>query len=345
MKYPHLSAFEKHLEQAAKVQLSRVFLVVSSCSYERKKIAERIAAAIRVKEGEIHLQIGEGKDLEEQIDSLNTSSLLSGVPVVFLDGIDKLKKNGLSLLADYTAKPSPFSYLILGSGSSKGLSDLYAKGKKELISCDLSEEKPWDKKDRLKRAIADLAMKAGLRLNGDAAEHLLENVGSTLPGLEQELLKLITYAGERKEITLQDVHALCAAEKSSTFWQLAEAIVWRDSPPKTDEDLDLSSLLPLLSQLRTQLQQGMTLAVLMERGCPSGDIAHYLPTMKHEKFAPIAKKRRSGFFKRALDLLFEVELMAKNSSFDPALIFDLFVTKITLLKRYYGSPVISQSPR
>ena len=189
----------------------------------------------------------------------------------------------------------------------------------------------------------------GKHLSGDAVEHLLENVGLNLPGLEQEVEKLITYAGERREITLQDVHTLCAAQKSSTFWQMAEAIVWRDAPSKTDEALDLSGLLPLMAQLRTQLQHGLSLSVLLEKRTPPGEIAHYFPGVKPaalDKMLPICRARQSPFFKRALDLLFDIELMAKNSSFDPPLILDLFLTKITLLKRHYGSSLsLSQSPR
>jgi DNA polymerase-3 subunit delta len=170
----------------------------------------------------------------------------------------------------------------------------------------------------------------------------------TLPGLEQEVSKVITYVGERKEITLSDVHALCSAQKSATFWQLAETMVWREAPAKTEELLDLSSLLPLLAQLRTQLQQGMTLAVLLEKNAPHSEIAHYLPTVKPsalDKLIPVARARRAYFFKRALDILFDVELMAKNSSFEPALLLDLFLTKITLLKRRHDSLPLPQSSR
>jgi len=338
-------AFEKHLEQAAKVQLSRVFLVVSSCHYERKKIVEKILSAIKMREGEInfHMQDGSQGGIEELIDGLNTSSLLSGKQVLYVDGIDKLKKNGMAALAEYASRPSPFAYLIIGAGSSKGLSDLHAKGKKELIACDLSEEKPWDRNDRLKRFLIEYAAAAAKRLTPDALEHLLENVGLNLPGLEREADKLISYAGERRDINLQDVHALCSAQKSSTLWQLADAIAWREAYPKMEESVDLGLLLPLFSQLRTQFQQGLTVSILLEKGTAHAEIAHYLPGIRPaalDKILPVAKGRQSPFFKRALDLLFDVELLAKNSSFEPALILDLLLTKLNLLKKVY---VVSSS--
>jgi DNA polymerase-3 subunit delta len=335
VKYQNLSAFEKHLQQAAKVHLSKVFLVVSSCPYERKKMIEKIVAAIRIEQQNIHMHVKEATQgpLEELIDGLNTASLLSGKQVLYLDNIDKLKKPGLATLAAYTAHPSPFAYLLLGANSSKNLADFYVKGKKELIVCDLSDEKPWDRKDRLKRTLVDEAARAGKRLNGDAVECLLENIGLNMPGLQQEIIKLITYVGQRQEVTLQDVHALCSMQKSTNLWQLAEAIVWKEGLPRIDETVDLTMLLALFSQLRLQLQQGLVLAVLVERGAAQEEIVHYLPALKPaqlDKMLVLVKRRQSIFFKRALAILFDLELMAKNSSFEPGLILDLILAKITV---------------
>jgi DNA polymerase-3 subunit delta len=349
MKYQNLAAFEKHLQQAAKVHLSRVFLIVSSCSYERKKIYEKVLAAVQLKERDLALSMEEASegDLEERISGLNTSSLLGGTQLLYLDGIDKLKKNALAPLGEYIAHPSPFAYLVLGANAAKNLSDLYTQGKKELIVCDLSEEKPWDRKERLKRFLIDEAAKAGKRWQGEAVDYLLENVGLQLSSLDQELAKLLAYCGERGELTLKDVRSLCFSEKNSTLWQLAEAIIWSEEPPRIDETADLSLLLPLVSLLRQQLQQGMVLAILLERGATHTEINHHLPTVKAsalDKMVPAARGRTSAFFRRALDLLFEIELMAKNSSFEPSFILDLFIAKITLFKKKHALS-FSQSSR
>ena len=151
--------------------------------------------------------------------------------------------------------------------------------------------------------------------------------------------KLLTFVGDAGAIRLKIVQTLCSAQKSATLWQLAEAVVWKEIVPKSDEAMDLSLLLPLISQVRTQLQHGLTLSVLLEHGMPRQELAAYFPSLKTaalDKMLPIAKNRRTPFFKRALDLLFEIELTAKNSSLEPSLIFDLLLTKITLLKRHYA---------
>lgn len=332
LKYQNLAAFEKHLDQAAPDHLAHVFLVITPCSYERKKVVDRILFAIRKKEPDLHLSAEEAaaSTLDSAIEKLNTFSLLGGKQALYLDAVDKLKKGGISQLAHYAVRPSPFSYLILGAGSGKSLSEIYTQGKKEVIACDLSDEKPWDRKDRLKRQLAQSVALAGKVISPDALEHLLENVGLDLPGLEQEVFKLITYAGENKQISLKDVEALCAQQKSSTLWQLAEALVWKEGAAKHLQNVDLSLLLPLIAQMRSQIQQGLTIALLLEQGFGSAEISHYLPAIRSnalDKILPIVRAKRSSFFRRGLNLLFEIELMAKNGSLDPGLLLDLFIAK------------------
>lgn len=338
MKYQNIHSFEKHLTQSAKLPLSHVFLVASPCSYERRKIVDKIFYAIASQGKEVQFLSREVADtsLEDSLEELNTLSLFSGEKVLYLNGIDKLKKGDLALLTAYVAKPSSSSYLILGSSSSKGLADLYAKGKKELIACDLSEEKPWELKNRLKKMLVDQADQSKKRFSPDAVDLLLELVGPSLPNLEKEVDKLITYCMERSCISLADVRLLCSAQKAPHLWELVDQIVWGILPCKIEESVDLSLLLPLFSQIKNQLQQGMTVATLAERGVPFHEMAPYLPTVKPsalEKLLSPARQRPIGFFKRALDLLFEAELMAKNSGFDPGWILDLFLSKFHLLKR------------
>ena len=333
MKYQNLSAFEKHLDQPAPAHLSRIFLLVVPCSYERKKIVETIARAIGKREGDLHLTTKEASpsSWEGTHEKLNTFSLFGGKEAIFLDGIDKLKKANLTEIALYSANPSPLAFLILGAASGKTLSEIYTKGKKEVIVCDLSDEKPWERKERLKRYLAQFAGASGKRIDSAALDCFLENVGLNLPALEQELFKVITYVGERPQVTAADVEALCVQNKSSTIWQMAESLVWKGSLPPETTPIDLSLLLPLISQLRSQIQQGLTLALLQEQGFGVGEISHTLPQLRSqtlEKLLPLAKAKRSLFFRKGLKALFEIELMAKNSSLEPGLLLDLFTAKL-----------------
>lgn len=176
MKFLQLSAFQKHLEKAFPDHLSRVYLVVACCPFERKVIAEQICEAVRKKEGPIAVLSFDGKEIQwpKVREELDTASFLKGYRVIILDEVDKLKKTALTALSAYVLKPSNLVYLILGATSSKTLAELYKQGSKELIACDISAEKPWDRKERLKTYLIKYTAKEGKILTREAVDMLLE---------------------------------------------------------------------------------------------------------------------------------------------------------------------------
>ncbi len=269
--------------------------------------------------------------LSEVVNQLNSRSLFGSARIVVCDGLEKLKKSGWEPLLAYAESPSTFSHLILGSSSAKNTTDLYQKGKKELVVLDLSEEKPWDRKTRFQRYIIEYTLKEGKTLSLDAALHLLDHIGLDLPSLEQELTKLICYVGERKAIALSDVEQICATEKTVSTWQLSEMIVWEAKAVSPPLAIDLSWLLPFLGQLRYQLQIGLQLAVMIDTHMLLGDMAKQLPQLRgalFDKRMAVAKQRGQEYFRSGLQSLFEIEVLAKNSGGTAVLLFDLLTAKL-----------------
>jgi DNA polymerase-3 subunit delta len=325
LKFQTLASFEKHLGEASPDHLSSIYLAIAPCPFERKKIFTQIISAIEKKEA-VSPQFFDADSLDESIDALNSLSLFGGSTVVILDGLEKLKKKEWEPLLAYVAKPSSFAYLVIGAASGKRLSDLYTKGKKDIVALDLSEEKPWDRKARLQRHLVLFAQKEGKALTADAAAYLLEQAGLDLPGLEQEMIKLICYVGEKKPITLDDVKTISSAQKELNSWQLAEAIIWKEEPLPVDPSFDANMLFPLFGLLRFQLQQGL-------------QISHGFtdfPQLRGpalEKRIAAVRSRSPHFFSQALHQLFEIELLAKNSSFSPVLLLDLFIAHLSQWKK------------
>lgn len=246
MKFQSWPAFGKHLAESTPDHLAPIYLIIAPCSYERRKICDKIVSALHKRDPHLAPQHCDAAavPLHEVVEQLNSRSLFGSSPVVICDGLDKLKKSGWEPLLAYAERPSPFSFLILSSSSAKNTSDLYLKGKKEVVVLDLSDEKSWDRKARLQRYIIEYAHREGKTLNPDAAEHLLDHIGLDLPNLEQEIIKLICYVGDRKVIALNDVGQICSIEKSVSTWQLSEMIVWERAPVAAPPGIDLSWLLP-----------------------------------------------------------------------------------------------------
>lgn len=331
MKFQQLSAFEKHLEKAAPNHLSRVYLIVSGCADERRAIGERVKGAIGKKEKATQSLFYNAQEVEWRRvrDELDTVSFLGGCRIIVLDEVDKLKKSALASLIAYIARPSPFVYLLLGADSAKALGELYESGKKECIVCDLSGEKAWERKERVKAGVVARLAKEGKRVLPGALEMVMQRTGGQLAVLEQELSKLLSYCSERAEITERDIQAIGIPEKTLSVWACAEAIVWQGRSPEVDATFDLSSFLVVLGQVRSHLQQGLQLALHLAEGKPLAALS--LPLFKPqmlEKIAPLARRRTAVFFKEKLRVAFEMEVMAKSASLPPLLLLDMLTAKM-----------------
>lgn len=337
MKYQNLYAFEQFIKGAQPSKLPRLFLIVSPCSYERRRIVEGIVKRLSSEgEGTCFFARDAGEEgLRFCLEEANTASLFSKTKVLYLNEIEKLKKGELAPLLSYVENPSCFSYLILGASSSKGLSELSSK----LTSCDLSGEKPWEKRGRLKKMLVEYAASYKKVLTAEAVEWLLERVETSLPHLEREVDKLVTFAFTREKITLADAQTLSTSQKEPPFWEKVDALLWGEKPSFSREEIDFGLLLPLISHLRAQLQQALMVSLCVASGMSRGEIEGRLPSLRAsalEKLLSHERRREPLFFRRALDLLFEMELMAKNSSLEPGWILDLFSAKLWHLKRGYA---------
>lgn len=335
MKYQQFLAFQKHLHQSAPDHLAHLYLVAAACPYERKKIVEEIFSTLRLKHKKLQIRFLEAgqANLETLLLDLSCLSLFGGIQAIYLDGIDKLKKPMLTLLTSFILQPkssNPSSYVILGASSNQSLNELYTKGKKELIVCDLTQEKPWEKKERLKRFSLQFAKTLGKTLEEDAINSLLERIGMDLPGLEQALFKLFTYVGERAMIQRSDVEKLCQQVVENSLWQQAEWLVWKEIFPSHLEKWEISDLLGFITSVRSQLQLGLSIAVFLKQGFDFQKMVHALPMVKPaslEKWILIARQKKPFYFKRGLQAVFETEVLAKNSSFSPSFLLDLFRAK------------------
>lgn len=338
MKFQQWTSFEKHLAEASLGHLPLLYIAASPCSYERKLIFSQVVSAIQKQHPDACIERLDVANLSmgAVIDQLNSRSVFGGPSLFVLDGIEKLKKAEIERLSSYAERPAPFSFLLLGASSSKSLTPLYQKGKKDLIALDLNDEKPWDRKTRLQRHLISCAHKEGKRLSPEAALYLLDHVSMDLALLEQEMNKLLCFCADLQEIGKEHIVKLCTHERSATTWQLSDAIIWETAPVSLPYVLELSWLLPFVGQLRYQLQLGLQLAYRSHQRAPMEEISREFPQMR----GPILSKRLDfvrqygkRYFRIALHQLFELELLLKNSAPNPALALDLYIAQLTHLKQ------------
>lgn len=340
MKYQSAQAFEKHLKEAYPDHLSLVYIVACPFEFERKRLVNKILSWFQKRDSRLTLNRRSAAtvSLQELLEPFQSQSLFPEQSCVILSEVEKLKKPGLEALASSVAHPSSsriHRLVILESASFKNLSDLYHTCKKEVVVLDLSDEKPWDRQRRLKEWLVEKVAEEKKKISTEATAFLFEQIGYEWSCLEQEIEKLICYIGARGTVELKDVEAICSSRPLTTGWERAEQMVWGKEIPPADPLMDLSALLMQMGQVRYHLQLGGQLAAYVERGATSHEIQKALPQLKpahFDRYLSFTRQRKSPFFREALAVLFELDLLSKSSSLDPDFLWDYFASKIAILK-------------
>jgi DNA polymerase-3 subunit delta len=331
VKFPSIAAFDKHLKEAYPDHLAPIFLIITPDEYERRKNIDKITSLIQKKDATVRIVRLSGLEdpLEHVKGELLTPSLWGGLTLVIYEAVDKVKNNAdLGSLFDHFP---PNVHLVLAASGFKAVSELYQKGKKEIVALDMGDEKPWEKERRLQEWLVSAARAEQKTLNSDVVHYLMQHLGPDLATLDQELAKLICFVGDKPRIELEDAKAICGTRDLFTGWQLAEKIVWDRAASLGEKLSDMGFLFPFIGQLRYHLQLGYRLAELIESKATPGDIKHHFPSLRPqqiEKFSAGAKARKPLFFHRGLEMLYNLEFASKSSPLDIAVLFDLFQAKL-----------------
>jgi hypothetical protein len=294
MKLKSLTAFEKQLRQSAPLHFSKIYMILLSDPYERKYYVAKLfnflshyKPDLKFYSGEEHLEAG----------------LFSEERVVHVEN-EKLLKN---LAKD----------VIVIYSSDKCSNSTYEAIEKEVICLDLSSEKPWEKKERHIEELQKIAKFNQKSISIQLTNRLIEQVGTDFSILKNEMDKLVLFASDKKVIEESDIEQVTKTEKEVTSWQIAESIVWRTKEIKRGEFKDLSEVLAIIALLRHHIWIGIQI-------CRGQEIPN-LRKNQLDVYIPFCQKVGVDHFFDRLSLLFEWELKAKSSSFDPQILWDLLV--------------------
>ncbi|MCK5528492.1 MAG: DNA polymerase III subunit delta [Kiritimatiellae bacterium] len=114
-------------------------------------------------------------------------------------------------------------------------------------------DKAYQVEKYVEEKVKSFAKERGISFPESVKQEFLAKVGSDTRQMVCELDKLMTYMGDRKDVTLDDVKSIVSSSKSSLAWDLADAF------GKHDLSLSLSILRQLLFQKESPL--GLVMAL------------------------------------------------------------------------------------
>lgn len=267
---------------------------------------------------------------QELFEELNSFGFFEKDQLLVLTQAEKLKKKEIDLLLG-ASRP----LLILSKGI-KASHLLYKMIDKDKGLLDLSLETKSQREKRMLLEIASMAKLEGKTIAQEAALFLVSQVSEDIELVGQEIFKLATFIGDRKEITLKDAALLTFNCKDESVFKLMDALFAK----KSDLALHLSrklmqdesSIFPLLRAMRSQIQIEMQVASIMKSSSrPEHEIQSLFPYMKGlilDLHMNTARKLGIKTLQAALLAVDQVDFLAKNGNENEEILLDLLVTRL-----------------
>lgn len=340
MRYDNLRAFQKHLEGAKPLHLSSLYLISGKESFECQEAIHLLLSSLfsSPQERELGLSVAEGGELSEKELSLllQSRSFFSEKRVVWIQQAEKLKEALKNQLEKVFIHPIPSLTLLLSGLPLQKNSSFYKSAEKGGIILEFVEIKPWEKEKRLAEWAGQRVAAARKLISYPVCQALVKQTGGDQAILAQEVEKLLCYCIEKREVTLQDVEAICIREPSDSIWNVGEALFRRDRKGALERLGNLliegQALLPLLRQIRGQFQTDYQVALLLAQGKSSQEITQQFPYMKGqilEKHLQQAREYGLHAFKTGILALDEAEQKLKNSFADERRLAELLILQLT----------------
>ncbi len=168
-------------------------------------------------------------ETQAALDQAQTLPMLSPKQVVFLEDAeaieslgDKNRKETVEGILAYLKDPAPFTVLVVEAAKLDMRMQLGKNLAEEMVVVEVgTSDNPNARQAAAAEAARSMAREQGVDLEQGAAEELAEMVNGDLQRLQTEILKLATFAGDRKLITQADVALLVISEKTTTVWEVA----------------------------------------------------------------------------------------------------------------------------
>lgn len=245
------------LKSPAKTRRQSIYALVGDEEFLKRRCRDTIIAQTL---GEadpafaVTTYTGDKLDFSTVRNDLETLPFLSPCRVVVVENADTFVTHNRAALEKFAVQPATHGVLIL---EVKAFPETTKLAKALPDPAKLTCKAPYT--DKLPAWCVSWATAThNVSLDADAAQHLVQLVGTSLGTLDQEIAKLAVAVGNRRTITAEDVHHYVGRSRSADVFKIMDAI--GDGKPAIalsileelfEEGEDpLAILGPLTSQLR-----------------------------------------------------------------------------------------------
>ncbi len=274
-----MDAFQTLMREIERGELASLYLIVGP----ERFFAERIVGKLRERlgltdRGALNYEQLHAHDLpvSELLVRANTLPMFGERRLVVVDAIDDWKSAELEQLIDYVRRPSATTCLLLLAEKMDRRKSIFKEIAKHhrVISAATVVDR------QLPGFCALLAREKGLTFNHQLAQQLAGAIGSDLIKLDRTLDLLLTYLGDQRTVTGEDIEAVVSGVSEESIFVLLNALI--TGSPHTVLALTHRLLgqgeqpLFILAMLSRQIRLLLRTRELIDRGVALGEMGRLL---------------------------------------------------------------------
>lgn len=216
--------------------------------------------------------IGNGININDVLQMADTLPFFADRRVILVEGSDIFKKSNEEL-REYLENVPESTVFVFVENEVDARTALYKTVTKNGVAVKLSRQTDETLAIWIKGKIG----KEGKKVQQSVILYFLKRVGDDMVRIENELEKLLTYAIDRDEITVDDVNAVTKDALEDRIFDMIEAVSRKDKKNAMALYHDLVALkespVKILSLISTEYNRLLMIKDLYERGTRGNDIA------------------------------------------------------------------------
>lgn len=279
---------------------------------------------------------GQGLVGTRVVAASRTLPMMASARYVLVRDLESVATSELEALAEYVARPSPSTCLVLLGEKLDGKTKL-AKAAKAAASkgqCAYLQVEPL-KGAMLERFVAGEAKRRKCAIDPDAASVLVDAVGNDLAAMEDALERLSLFVEGSGRITRAAVEELIHRVRVDSIWSLVDAIALKRQKIAMEAVgsllADREPPLRILASIARQLRMVARMKDALDDGVSPQEATRLAgaPPFKARDLAESARKFSRPDLRRAFRILAETDQALKGSRRDPEIVLEESVLGLT----------------
>ena len=267
----------------------------------------------------------ESDSIEEIIGNANNYSIFQETKLIVVKNCEKLKKDDISAIEKYIDSAPKDCFIVLFSNETN---------KPKIKKHNNLESQTFKSGDKIEQKVIQEARLIGLKLTPKAAHELQKLLGDDLKVINNELLKIAQYFGDKEIISDKDILGFITKRSHDDIFQLLNSIAGKDKKSAVKVLNELRSInydpVSIVSTLSWRIRQIWHLKEISKSGMNDSEI---IKKLKISSGALYYLKKQAGNFSyqkisSAMSGLAKLDREIKSYSQDKYNLISRFIIKI-----------------